>query len=503
MSHWTNARARSSTATTRQGGRASWTLALPFLVGLAPILYLWSANAAVVDVRDTLPLTAIVVGATAAVLATLVLVTRARHRAAMTVALLWVPMLSFGYQRDFFATLFPNAPETSTVIANSIVLVTLLALVWIFDVRRLAAYATLAIAIFCLSTVPGLAAGISFGAGPVRSAAQGSGGPDIYFIVLDGYGRSDVLERLYGHDNQPFLDELAERGFYVAEDSYSNYAMTYLSLAATLNMEYLGDDLPRDYEGVDRVIEDAAVIHALQEQGYKYVHFESEWWATADAPLADITFGRGRFESEFERVFFDTTLLGTVLPPRPRHEAIINTFDDVAEVPAIREPTFSFAHMLVPHPPFMFDANGAVIPYADDLAAEFTKDPYVAQLEYVNAEVLRLVNAITAESDDQPVVVIQGDHGPAAFLTDSATPEDIYWERHGILNAMLVPDSVRQALYPSVSPVNTFRLLLNDLFDADLQPLPDRAYYSWYMNGNHAAVEGDHLQVQDITEQLP
>ena len=32
------------------------------------------------------------------------------------------------------------------------------------------------------------------------------GGPDIYFIVLDGYARADVLAKYYGFDNGPFLD---------------------------------------------------------------------------------------------------------------------------------------------------------------------------------------------------------------------------------------------------------------------------------------------------------
>ena len=36
--------------------------------------------------------------------------------------------------------------------------------------------------------------------------------PDIYYVILDGYARGDVLEQYYGHDNAPFLDALREAG---------------------------------------------------------------------------------------------------------------------------------------------------------------------------------------------------------------------------------------------------------------------------------------------------
>ena len=63
--------------------------------------------------------------------------------------------------------------------------------------------------------------------------------PDIYYIILDAYGRSDVLQTTYGIDNSVFLSQLQELGFYVAECSMSNYAQTELSLSSSLNLNYL------------------------------------------------------------------------------------------------------------------------------------------------------------------------------------------------------------------------------------------------------------------------
>jgi hypothetical protein len=64
---------------------------------------------------------------------------------------------------------------------------------------------------------------------------------DVYYIILDGYSRGDVLDEVFDYDNRPFLTRLESLGFSVADNSRSNYAMTRLSLPSSLNMDYLDD----------------------------------------------------------------------------------------------------------------------------------------------------------------------------------------------------------------------------------------------------------------------
>jgi hypothetical protein len=47
-----------------------------------------------------------------------------------------------------------------------------------------------------------------------------------------------------------------------------------------------------------------------------------------------------------------------------------------------------------------------------------------------------------------------------------------------ILNAYLVPEEMRAALYPEISPVNTFRLILNYCLGTDIPLVEDRAFFS-------------------------
>jgi len=47
-----------------------------------------------------------------------------------------------------------------------------------------------------------------------------------------------------------------------------------------------------------------------------------------------------------------------------------------------------------------------------------------------------------------------------------------------ILNAYYLPERGKAALYESISPINTFRVILNLYFGAHLELLSDESYYS-------------------------
>jgi hypothetical protein len=49
-----------------------------------------------------------------------------------------------------------------------------------------------------------------------------------------------------------------------------------------------------------------------------------------------------------------------------------------------------------------------------------------------------------------------------------------------ILNALYLPNGGGEALYGSITPVNTFRLILQRYFQGDIDLLPDRVLYSEY-----------------------
>ena len=140
--------------------------------------------------------------------------------------------------------------------------------------------------------------------------------PNIYYIILDGYGRSDVLKNEYGYNNSDFLNGLRDLGFYIAECSQSNYAQTQMSLASSLNFNYIDSLSDRfvpgsdDRTGLDALIHHGAVRESLEKAGYQTVAFATGFLATelrdADYYLSPER-SRGQL-NEFEVLLMETTL---------------------------------------------------------------------------------------------------------------------------------------------------------------------------------------------------
>lgn len=286
--------------------------------------------------------------------------------------------------------------------------------------------------------------------------------PDIYYIILDAYGSANVLQKYWGYDNHEFLDYLRGRGFYIASESKSNYAMSFLSLASSLNMEYinyLSDVLGAESKNRNppyQMIQDSRAMRFLKSKGYKFIHLRSGWGPTDRNPHADWDIQCGRL-NEFMRVLVGTTILASLerdFVASDRRERVTCTFSTLADVQhRIEGPRFVFAHILVPHGPNIFGSN------------------YLEQVMFVNTEVRALVEQILSEAETSPIIVLQADHGPRKKVK---RPE----ERTGILNAYYLPDDGKDLLYDSITPVNTFRLIFNRYFGTIYELLEDKIYFS-------------------------
>jgi len=318
-----------------------------------------------------------------------------------------------------------------------------------------------------------------------------SGLPDVYYIILDGYGRSDVLEEDMGYDNSAFISELEGLGFYVAKYSQSNYSQTTLSLSSSLNFDYLdtlgvtidADKLVR--RDVYRLLKNNSIRGFLEERGYKTVAFATgfNWSQFTDVeyylqpkPAATL--------NEFEYLLLQTTIIRipldykllfkTDLRKELFRERTEFAFEKLKTIPYISSPKFVFAHILVPHLPFVFGPNGeeANMDYKDEL--EYSPEEfiygYTNQVTYANKQVLVIVKEIINKSPTPPIIIIQGDHGPSRFGHET---------RMRIFNAYYLPGQPA-VLYDTISPVNSFRVILNTYFDQSFPILEDSSYFSGY-----------------------
>lgn len=329
--------------------------------------------------------------------------------------------------------------------------------------------------------------------------------PDIYYIIMDMYSRDDVLEQVYGMDNQPFLDRLSVLGFYVGRCSQSNYSQTQLSLSSALNMDYLQNLVDFSEDSTDRtpldeMIEDNAVRKYLEAKGYRTISL------SAYAPLR-IESAAGYISTDqqdlpytpneavvnaFEALFIQNSVL-VLLTEIPQTENLplikeINypyslhirqqlfIINEMKKIPEMPGPKFVFVHIQIPHPPFVFGPNGEIVedpppfPYnpAKPVPEERAKALYRDQVSFINSQIEEIVETILGSASNPPVIVLQGDHGG---------PVDV---RMPIFNAYSLPGDQEEFLYPAISPVNTFRLVLNQNFGESFELLPDIAYDSTY-----------------------
>jgi hypothetical protein len=255
-------------------------------------------------------------------------------------------------------------------------------------------------------------------------------------------------------------------------------------------------------------IQHSEVRRQLESLGYVTVAFSSGLAGT-ELTDADIYFTAGSVDenlglvgvSPFEGMVIQTTFLrlisdGAVALPRllpnmrypyeVHRSRIRNIFDVLQHLPPTEEPKFVFAHIIAPHPPFVFAADGTPVTPEEPFTLRFTfddSDPsgkdyirgYRDQVVYVNGELEKVITAILENSEVPPVIVLFGDHGP-----DSNSGQVSYvQERMTNLIAVHAPTG-DAGLYPDITLVNVFRVVFNEVFGADYPLLPDRVLYSEY-----------------------
>ena len=337
---------------------------------------------------------------------------------------------------------------------------------------------------------------------PLPDVEPEEGARDIYYIVLDGYGRADQLKKQYGYDNGPFVKRLQKRGFWVGERSHSNYMRTNLSLAATLNMNYVSqlykakDNWPIRAQ-LKSAINDSRLCQFLRQRGYTTAAFPIGLH-NVEFDEADRYFDQLDNLTPFERQVWSSTLFADLL-------SLFTSWDTFwahrqrfhfiwRKIPLKRlngRPSFLLAHVVCPHPPFVFTRDGAkrhpkygyTLFDASDvretygISSEQYVEGYVEQLQYLNKVLLAEVDELLKQKPT-PIIILQADHGPGARTHfDDLSKTDLY-ERFSILNAIYLPDVKMPSLPVGFSSVNTFRLVLNECFEKQMEYLPDRSFYT-------------------------
>ena len=505
----------------------------PFLFGIYPVLYLWSANRVQQPAYVVIPSLLISLAAELVIFAVLFAIVRNPHRAALMTLIVSFFILTYGHIMNQVKA-WKWTVDQHTLLPLTALLV--LALLVIVALRRWGGpqltkalnLVSIALVIAPLITAaPYYLSVARLQADPSSRRPQQKLIPptgtqpqrDVYFILLDNYGRQDVLKTGSHFDNSELVNQLKARGFIFPDCAQGNYSSTAPVIASILNMNYLDKYEIKEtsytkrggYDQLAPLILKSSVIDKFHEYGYHVVTFagfmglidihNSDTYISYDK---DKAYNQRLETANFQSLYLQTTIFQSIndvykiypdliaqkAPPEiakmliptkiksplePRFEEVykqkLYSFDALERIPKeIRGPKFVYAHIYTAHWPFMMRPDGSLrLPFTQEL----TEAGYVDGVRYTNSRILNSIDSILKNSKVPPVIILQGDH------SDEWT-KPVEWsgiDRMKILSAYYLPDGGGQLLYDTISPVNNFRLVFNKYFGEKNPLLPDINHY--------------------------
>ncbi len=491
----------------------------PLLVGVYVVLFLWSVNIGQVVLGETLRAAAVLTGLGLVVFLVCLALVRKPHKAALIS--LWILAVLFMYGQIF--NLVDGLSLAGVALGRHryfLPLVGLLTIVFIYlvlrargDFRGLTpALNLLILALIVFSVVPIVSYDLRYGAqlnspkaaAPVTNPAPADA-PDVYYFIVDGYARSDELSSVFEYDNTWFTDGLKKLGFYMPACPYSNYVTTVPSLSSSFNMDYLENMGISQKATVDdfdpaltNLIDDSAVRQEFQKMGYKLVAFRG-YIPALNLRDADYYYNYEEISNRvnlveqhiFERLLMRTSLLRPVVEDYEANpDSVSNylpawasnlldmqpdmfnvsdsvqmaeqlfTFDKLPTLTDLPGKKLIYGHIYTSHFPYLIGADGSPLPQSE----HYTAAGYVQAVQYTSERLLAILQEILQKSKIKPIIIVQGDHGQ---------PDQVGILHSKILSAYYFPNGDYSRLYDTITPVNSFRVVLDQFFGRNYSLLPD------------------------------
>ncbi|MAF80284.1 hypothetical protein CL629_04385 [bacterium] len=485
----------------------------PFLFAIAPVVFLWERNFAEAPTREAVPAMAVSFIFGALVFACVGLLYRNSKKAALlTSALLF---LSLFFDQLFFNSFTIRFMKHAWALSIVLIIAVLIGiLLWrtkkdlIIPNKVLAAISGM----FVLLSLVQLGTHFYKNMRTVDALKQNKISiintenkeergipPDIYYIIFDEYAAPSTIKDVMGYEEAEEINVwLEDRGFFIPKESRSNYQTTKFSIPSSLNMRYLTDEEVKDKNALTRLTLDHSLKDALKAYGYNYINLGAKW-VNYYNPFADenITYSHD-YLSPFQTALWQLTVFSKagaaldktlniqtspVLDERLMHWYNVQfKFDELAKISEREDgPNFVFAHFLLPHVPDAFDAEGNYVSRFKSAKLDSVKK-YIDQVAFTNSKIKELTEALIEKSETEPVIVMQGDHGWRVFADPmmmerfQLEPEQGKALRYNIFNAYYLPNKGNESLPLSMTPVNSFRTVLNYYFDQNLEFLEDIFY---------------------------
>jgi hypothetical protein len=333
-----------------------------------------------------------------------------------------------------------------------------------------------------------------------KKPQKNNGKPDIFLVVFDGYTSSACLKSDFGFDNASIDSVLVAHHFFVSRSSKSNYNLTPFSLGSFFNSSYLKVD-SQDYVIRHKDLLSAAntvkynwIVPFLQTKGYvvknlgvfdfntcpvmTYQYFGEDYYSAAIDNQTIISRVKRDIAWNFT---IRNPLTGSFTVPRyyseekeryiARNQFNYDQFtQELAKTS--EKPRFVYCHLMLPHEPYYFKADGSLTSDTDIILRRINdKAGYLNQIGYSNLLLKTIIGLSDLKQKRNRIVIIMGDHGFRSYPSKKYRPKTFC-----NLNCIYSSDGDSE-LYDGISPINTFRFVLNRYFGQSLPFLKDSSTY--------------------------
>lgn len=310
--------------------------------------------------------------------------------------------------------------------------------------------------------------------------------PDIYLLLVDGYGSNQNLNKYYHFNNNSFTDSLRKNHFRVIENSKSNYFYTAHTMSSALNLRYHLPTQRSVQSEMMELIKENLFTQTLVEQGYQINNL-----SIFQIKGFDTKYGLKIWMNRSSLLFyyFSKTPIFTVFTMREKGEGltrelgVFNALDSLARI-SPQKPKFVYAHILLPHVPFYLNELGMYEKKVNDRnpslsgikdlvdndpnnntmgsseADSLLKTDYINHTKYTNKKCFETISTILKYNKRPPIIILMSDHG-SRMLTNPVPNSEAVKERYENFCTIYYPDKDYSKLYDSITPINVMRQVLN------------------------------------------